>query len=980
MPATPEEFEKRWRESAAYELLQGEMSLYQAEWNSGGNTSATRQREMDLGRKQVKQRFMLSRAPQTVSFFTQIKLCAARSCRQLWNDRASTLTALGGEVVIAVVVGSIFYQTPDTTTDSLFSFGSLLFFSVLLNVLLAMTDIHGVYGRRSVVQKHVSWALYRPSADALATVLIDAPVKFCLATCFNLILYFMTGLGPTASQFFIFFLFVFTTTMAMSMVFRTIAAATKTLVQALAVSGFLVLTLVTYAGFVLPVPSMPPWFAWISYINPLAYAFGSLLVNQAHGALYHCANNLVPPYPDLAGDTFICTIPGSVAGETHVSGDGWLEQTYGYSYSHLWRNLGILLGFIFFFLVAYIVASEVNDESNTMSDSGVPVFLRQGGRSSHAGRLSSILKGKVKGKGRAAAAAAAAHDVEALAATSNNTVTTPSLLSVTAGKGLNGNSPPRPEIPRRQLRATTFSFRNICLDVETKDGSRRRLLDNVSGRVQPGTLTALMGVSGAGKTTLLNALAQRLPRRNSPQGEFLLGSTPIVPSKFRRDVAYVQQQDVHLATSTVREALQFSAMLRQGAEVPTRDKLAYAEDVMDRLGMRDFADAVVGTPGEGGLSLEQRKRLSIGVELAAKPPVLLFLDEPTSGMDSQSSENIVALLRKLASADDGLAILCTIHQPSAMLFQQFDRLLLMAHGGRTVYFGDIGANSGQVLDYFYRHGRVRRCAAAENPAEYLLDVVQAANTAAPPANKSADWPGAWTESVEARHVSAELDGLKQQPQPQQGNHAEDTTSPTTGGYHHAVPLHAQFPVVYRRVVQYYWRSPDYIFSKLLLGIPCSLLVGFSFFQVDASIAETQNAIFSVLLICATFSSLVQQVSTYPTLPLPLPIHSLYFPDRRCSKKPPCLPPFLLADNRIPTQRSSPNSSTNSPSTTSASATPPPTPGRPSCCPTPLPSSPATWSSASSASPPTTRPYSAPPLPLPPRTQPSFSSSSPTFTS
>ena len=106
-------------------------------------------------------------------------------------------------------------------------------------------------------------------------------------------------------------------------------------------------------------------------------------------------------------------------------------------------------------------------------------------------------------------------------------------------------------------------------------------------------------------------------------------------------------------------------MLRQPFDVPKSEKFASVEEIIHLLNMDDFADAVVGLPGKG-LNVEQRKRLSIGVELAGKPALLLFLDEPTSGLDSQSSEAILALLRKLAAG--GLSILCTIHQPSAMLF------------------------------------------------------------------------------------------------------------------------------------------------------------------------------------------------------------------------------------------------------------------------------------------------------------------------
>ena len=155
-------------------------------------------------------------------------------------------------------------------------------------------------------------------------------------------------------------------------------------------------------------------------------------------------------------------------------------------------------------------------------------------------------------------------------------------------------------------------------------------------------------------------------------------------ASFQHRVGYVQQQDLHLETMTIREALEFSALLRQSEEIPKQKKLAYVDEVISMLEMEAFADAVIGVPGEG-LNVEQRKRLTIGVELAARPQLLLFLDEPTSGLDSQTSWSICQLIKKLTRS--GQAILCTIHQPSAMLFGQFDHLLLLAPGGKTVYFG-----------------------------------------------------------------------------------------------------------------------------------------------------------------------------------------------------------------------------------------------------------------------------------------------------
>lgn len=171
--------------------------------------------------------------------------------------------------------------------------------------------------------------------------------------------------------------------------------------------------------------------------------------------------------------------------------------------------------------------------------------------------------------------------------------------------------------------------------------------------------------------------------------------------------------DVHEPTATVRESLRFSAILRQPREVPLQEKYDYCEKIIDLLEMRPIAGATVGSGGSG-LNQEQRKRLTIAVELASKPELLLFLDEPTSGLDSLAAYNIVRFLRRLADA--GQAVLCTIHQPSAVLFEQFDDLLLLKSGGRVVYHGELGSDSHTLIDYFERNGG-KKCQMDANPAE-----------------------------------------------------------------------------------------------------------------------------------------------------------------------------------------------------------------------------------------------------------------------
>ena len=214
----------------------------------------------------------------------------------------------------------------------------------------------------------------------------------------------------------------------------------------------------------------------------------------------------------------------------------------------------------------------------------------------------------------------------------------------------------------------------------------------------------------------MNTLAQR-SSIGVVSGDMYLDGKPL-PKSISRRMAYVQQQDVHLPTSTVREALQMTAELRGPSKMSLQEKHAYVEEVIDMLEMKNISGALIGTPG-AGLSLEQRKRVTIGVELAAKPELVIFFDEPTSGLDSDSAFSIITLMRKLSNA--GQSILCTIHQPAAQLILQFDNLLLLAPGGKVAYFGPIGPRGETALGYFARYGRA--ASAEENPAEYFIDVV-----------------------------------------------------------------------------------------------------------------------------------------------------------------------------------------------------------------------------------------------------------------
>ena len=309
--------------------------------------------------------------------------------------------------------------------------------------------------------------------------------------------------------------------------------------------------------------------------------------------------------------------------------------------------------------------------------------------------------------------------------------------------------------------------------------------------------------------------------------------------------------DVHEGTATVREAMRFSAYLRQPHRVPKFQKDADVEEIIELLELQPLADALVVS-----LGVEARKRLTIGVELASKPELLLFLDEPTSGLDGQSAWNIVRFLRKLA--DHGQAILCTIHQPSSLLFESFDRLLLLQSGGETVrtflgtsatqglghscfvfetqvYFGDIGADSSVVREYFARHGAA--CPDNVNPAEYMLDAIGAGLT---PRVGDRDWAELWRESPEFQDTLDEIAQIKTEATAKLEKREGKTTSSKF-----ATPFSYQLRVVTKRSFVGLWRSPNYVYTRVFIHAVISLILSLSWLQLGQSVRDLQYRLFAM---------------------------------------------------------------------------------------------------------------------------------------
>ncbi|CAH2353807.1 pleiotropic ABC efflux transporter of multiple drugs [[Candida] railenensis] len=818
VPRTPLEFYEYWNNSPERLEVAKEVDEYLLAVNGKEASSHFAQAH------RAKQSNNLRRnSPMTVSYFMQVKYIIFRNFRRIKGDPSITIFNVVGNTVMGLILSSVFYNL-QPNTQSFYSRSAGLFFAVLFNAFASMLEIFSLYEARPIVEKHKKYALYHPSADALASIITELPAKISVCIAFNLVLYFMINFRREPGHFFFYLLINFFATLAMSHLFRTIGASFKTLSQAMTPASILLYSLTFFTGFVIPTPKMHGWCRWINYIDPVAYAFEALISNEFHEREFECSA-FVPTggnYTNIVGDdNYICPQVGAVLGSHYVNGDAYINTAYEYYNKNKWRNFGILLAYTIFFLITYIVTCEYN--KGAMQKGEILLFQK---------RELKKLRRQVRKQ-----------DIESNGANSGK-------ILVEKVSPENESTPIEDSNSRSDsssviglpIQSNIFHWRSLTYEVKIQK-ENRVILNNIDGWVKPGQVTALMGASGAGKTTLLNALSERLTSGEITSGVRMVNGHS-TDSSFQRSIGYVQQQDLHLTTSTVREALTFSAYLRQPKSVSKKEKDAYVDQIIVLLEMEKYANAVVGVTGEG-LNVEQRKRLTIGVELVAKPKLLVFLDEPTSGLDSQTAWSICKLIRKLA--DHGQSILCTIHQPSAILLQEFDRLLFLQKGGETVYFGDLGKNCQTLIDYFEKYGG-HPCPPEANPAEWMLEVIGAA----PGSKATQDYFEVWRNSDEYILINKELDRMEQEliEKPVDDN-PENLKE-------FATPFWFQYLVVTKRLFEQYWRTPSYTYSKILLSAITALYNGFAFFNAEKTIQGLQNQMFSIFTFLVAFNTLVQQ--------------------------------------------------------------------------------------------------------------------------
>ncbi|KAI8140088.1 ABC-2 type transporter-domain-containing protein [Fennellomyces sp. T-0311] len=779
VPQHASEFESRYKESNTHKRMMAELQQYEEKITRDNQAQQFKDAVSEEHQKRAS-----TKQPYTASFYQQVKALTIRQYLLLFKDHESLISRYSTVLILGLITASCFFKLP---MDGAGAFGrsGCLMFTALINAFLSETELINFFTGRPILDKHKHFAMYRPSAFYVAQVILDIPLAIAQVVLYAICSYFMSGLNLTAGRFFTHMLVLFFITMTMNGCFRFLGTLFSTYYLASQFAGILLLLMFMYIGYMIPYESMHPWFFWIYWINPVAYGYKALLINEMEGQIYSCDGqaNSVPYGPGYDDWSYkVCTMQGGRPGEDFVRGDDFLRTALSYEPSHLWApNFVAIVGF--FLLFTFLTAAAM-EFTNAAGDSGA------GGSST-----------KLYLPGKAPKPRTEQEEEERL---KRQQQATEKMDSIATG--------------------ATFSWHHVNYTVPSSGGPLQ-LLNDVSGLVKPGHLTALMGSSGAGKTTLLDVLARR-KTIGTIDGRIYLNNE-ILLDDFERITAYCEQMDVHQPMSTVREAMRFSAYMRQDVGVSKEDKDAYVEEIIQLLEMEDIGDAQIGTVEEGsGISVEERKRLTIGMELVSKPK-LLFLDEPTSGLDAQSSYNIVRFLRKLADA--GWPVLCTIHQPSAILFEHFDHLLLLVRGGRTAYYGEIGKDARTMISYFESNGGPK-CAPEANPAEYILQVVGAGTAAT---NVLQDWAQVWSNSPEAKALEQELEQI----------HQVTDTNPTRPTLTYATSYLTQFLFVFKRMWIIYWRSTAYNFGRFISIMFTALFCGFSYWKMSYTVSDMQNRSF-----------------------------------------------------------------------------------------------------------------------------------------
>ncbi|XP_071734203.1 pleiotropic drug resistance protein 1-like [Rutidosis leptorrhynchoides] len=586
-----------------------------------------------------------------------LKACTDREILLMKRNSFVYFFKLFQLTVMSLVTLSVFFRTEmhRRVPEDGGIYVGALFFGVIMIMFNGMSEISMTIAKLPVFYKQRDFLFYPPWAYALPSWVIKIPVSFVEAALWTILTYYVVGFDPNVSRFFKQYLLLVVINQMSSALFRLMGAMGRNMIIANTFGSFALLIVFTLGGFVLVREDVKKWWIWGYWSSPMMYAMNGIVVNEFLG------NQWKKPWND------------TTLGKTIITSGGFYAESYWY-----WISIAALVGFIFVLNLCFVLSLA---------------FLDPFGKAqSHASVQDD----------------SDAKEVE--------------LSSATTGDG--SQSKKKGMILPFEPHSITFNDVKYSVDMPPEmkeqgvDEDRLLLLKGVSGAFRPGILTALMGVSGAGKTTLMDVLAGR-KTGGYIEGDIRISGYPKKQETFARISGYCEQNDIHSPHVTVYESLLYSSWLRLGSDVDEKTRKSFVDEVMDLVELNPLRDSLVGLPGVNGLSTEQRKRLTIAVELVANPSII-FMDEPTSGLDARAAAIVMRTVRN--TVDTGRTVVCTIHQPSIDIFEAFDELFLMKRGGLELYVGPVGRDSCELIKYFEGIDGVSKIKDGYNPATWMLEV------------------------------------------------------------------------------------------------------------------------------------------------------------------------------------------------------------------------------------------------------------------
>lgn len=595
--------------------------------------------------------------------------------------------------IMAIIAMTVFLRINmhhDSVTDGGIYMGAL-FFGILMIMFNGLAEVGLTIVKLPVFFKQRDLLFFPAWTYSLPSWLIKTPLSLLNVTIWVGITYYVIGFDPNIQRFFRQFLLLLLMNEASSGLFRFIAGLARNQVVASTIGSFSILIFMLTGGFILARENVKKWWIWGYWISPLMYAQNALSVNE------------------FLSNSWNKTIPGTnkPLGTLVLESRAIFPEAKWY-----WIGVGALLGYVLLFNILYTVCLTFLDPF----DSNQPTISEETMKIKQANLTGEVLEASSRGRAKNNTIASTdTADWSNEESTSNN-------ATVNSSPGKKGMV--LPFVP------LSITFEDIKYSVDMPQEikaqgvaeSRLELLKGISGSFRPGVLTALMGVSGAGKTTLMDVLAGR-KTSGYIEGNITISGYPKKHETFARVSGYCEQNDIHSPNVTVYESLAFSAWLRLPANVDSSTRKMFIDEVMELVELFPLKDALVGLPGVSGLSTEQRKRLTIAVELVANPSII-FMDEPTSGLDARAAAIVMRAIRN--TVDTGRTVVCTIHQPSIDIFESFDELFLMKRGGEEIYVGPLGRHSCELISYFEAIEDVRKIKDGYNPSTWMLEVTSAA--------------------------------------------------------------------------------------------------------------------------------------------------------------------------------------------------------------------------------------------------------------